>query len=379
MKSTLIVVIVDDSVSFIRQGEIGKMMKNIKVICIHILCFTSFISFSLLQAKNLPSFSIFNALEAPLLANPIHKVSFNVQLFYGTMASSQVETYTISPDQLTCEQTPYMSFSEGFIETSKNEKLLEAVNHYRLRQGLECITSYYNYQELEGYGFLSLTDGLHTLYRIDLSTYEVLCPTFNQPLDTTHQCIYHITADNDHYYVLAKQNDENKVILYALNKDLFSLCTLQDITVSKAARYKQHFALDHTGNLYFIEEDHVVITNAYRTMYLPLSFEPEMLYATDDAIYALSTSNLFLNYATFNEKGLILESGQVNLPNKFVSLVSLEIQDHILYTLTDDALHPLYRNYLTLYDLNRNHMLYCLAFNPPSETDLTLMGAIIEP
>lgn len=354
------------------------MMKTLKVISLHMICFTYLLSALPVQAKGLPSFSIFNTLEGPLLTNPIYKVSFNVQLFYGNIASSQVEAYTISPDQLTCEQTPYISFSEGFIETSKNEKLLEAINRYRVNQGLECITSYYNYQELEGYGFLSLTDGLGTLYRIDLSTYEVLCPTFNQSIDTTNQCIYHITADSDHYYVLAKQNNANKVILYAINKDTFSLCTMQNITTPSSARYKQHFALDQKGNLYFIEEDHVVVTDAHHTTYLPLTFEPEMLYATDQKIYALSTSNLFLDYATFNDKELILEFGQVNLPNKFVSLVSLKIQDNILYTLTSDTLHPLYHNYLTLYDLNMNHMLYCLAFNSPEETDLTLMGAIIK-
>lgn len=358
-------------------------MKKLKSISFFIICITYIISCTSIYAKNqqkrLPILSIFNYLEGPLLTKPLYPFSFNVQLFYGDLFSSEVETYTISPDHFAYEETPYISFCEGFIETDKNEKLLEAVNRYRMNQGLECITSYYNYHELEGYGFLSLTDGLSTLYRVDLATYEVICPIFPEDISINNQCIYHIMSDNDHYYVLGKMANSNEVILYAINKDTFSLCTMKEIPSPKTARYIQDFALDNNGNLYFIEEDQIVITNTYYVSYLPLTFKPEMLYANGDTIYAFKTSNLLLNYAVFNESEVVSELHQVNLPNQFVSLVSLKVKDNVLYTLTCDALHPVYRYYLTLYDLTDNHMLYCCAFSEPNDTNLTLMGASIKP
>lgn len=354
-------------------------MKKLKYICLSFICMTALFRTPFLYAKSLPLLSMFMPLETPLLTNPTYQASFNIQLFYGDKRSPQVETYTISSNQLTYEQTPYISFSEGFMEVNKNQLLLNAVNKYRKDHDLEDITSYYNYQELEGYGFLSLTDGLHTLYRIDLDTYEVSCPTIDDKLTTYNQCVYHITSDNDHYYILAKQIDERKVIIYTINKDTFKLCTMREIETPKTAYYRQHYALDDKGNVYFIEEDHMIMSNAHATVHLPLTFEPEVLYYADNQIYALSTSHLFLNYATFNTESTLLDLGQMNLPNKFVSLVSLEIKDSVLYTLTYDTLHPLYRNYLTLYDLNTNNMLYCLAFNAPQDMELSLIGATIHP
>ena len=94
-----------------------------------------------------------------------------------------------------------------------------------------------------------------------------------------------------------------------------------------------------------------------------------------DEIYTFSSSELFLSYAIYKDDLGIIQTGQVNLPNKFVKLISYYIKDSILYTVTYDDTHPMYRNYITLYNLKNNNILYCLALKEIDSDHLALLDA----
>lgn len=314
-------------------------------------------------------------LRGPVLIDRMAENNLNMTLFYSDLFLSQIEAYHINSSQMVPLATTYTSFTEGFIEADKNTLLLEAVNHYRKLKGLDPITYYHNYKELSGYGFLSLTEGLNTLYIIDLSNYEVTCPTFNAPYALERQYIYHITEGQDVYYILTAEANGYKAYWYTLSKDDFSVSHSKKLSPPSEALQIQHYALDPSGNAYFIGNNSLLIVTPEESIYLPLQFNPDALHYADGKVYIFSISELFLQYVVYESELGLTDSGQVNLPNKFVTLVSYEVKDDILYTVTYDSSHPLYRNYITLYRLTDNIILYCLPLKTNSNVLLSLQGA----
>lgn len=314
-------------------------------------------------------------IKGPVLIDRLEEENFKIDLFYSDLALAQIKPYEVTGSTIKAVNTHYTSYTEGIIESNKNALLLKAVNRYRAFEGLEPITYYHNYIELDGYGFLSLTDGLTTLYIIDLSTYEVTCPSFDSSYALDSQYIYHITEGEDAYYILSAEANGYKAYWYALSKDHFDILASKKLSPPTKAVESHHYALDSNGNAYFVGNNSLLIITPEEAINLPLDFNPEIVYYANNQIYILKTSELFLNYAIYNLDIGVTQTGQVNLPNKFVSLISYDIHGSILYTITHDKDHPIYRNYITLYNLETNNIIYCLALKSAENGYLSLVGA----
>ena len=315
----------------------------------------------------------FKSIKGPVLIDRLADERFSLKLFYSDLASSQIETYQVDKDTISLVETPYSSFTNGFIETEKNALLLKAVNDYRAFEGLEPISYYYHYQELNNYGFLSLTEGLNTLYIIDLSNYQVTCPLFDLAYALENQYIYHITFGEEGYHILTAEANSYKAYLYTLSPEDFHILSARKLSPPSKAVLSNQYALDSNGNAYFIGNHSLVMISLEETINFPLDFDPDSIYCIDGQIYTFSTSELFLSYALLKEDIGVIQSGQMNLPNKFVKLMNCHIQNDILYTVTYDETHPLYRNYITLYNLKNNNILYCLALKGPHSDALALL------
>lgn len=325
--------------------------------------------------KNTPTMK---TVKGSILIDRLTDERFYLKLFYSNLMASQVEAYAVENDSIELLETPYSSFTEGFIETEKNTLLLKAINKYRETKGLEPITYYYNYQEIDDYGFVSLGEDLSTLYIINLFNYQVKCPSFDSPYALENQYIYHIALGDEGYYVLTAEANGYKAYLYTLDQEDFHMLSARKLSPPAKALTRHQYALDSSGNAYFIGNYSLIIISDEETINLPLSFNPDSIYCIEDKIYALSTSELFLSYAVLEDEIGLTQTGQVNLPNKFVKLISCHIQDSILYTVAYDENHPLYRHYITLYSLNNNNILYCLALKSPLSDPIALLGVHYE-
>ncbi|MBQ1274262.1 MAG: hypothetical protein IIY08_02615 [Cellulosilyticum sp.] len=346
-----------------------------KIFLLVACCMTLLFGMDILSNPFSKSIPAIKTIQGPVLIDRLNENDLKMILFYSDISSSHIEAYTVDSTQVTPLDTTYTSYTEGFIENSQNLLLLEAVNNYRALEGLEPISYYHNYIEINGYGFLSLTKGLSTLYIIDLSTYAVTCPTFDSAYALDEQYIYQISEGEDCYYILSAAANSYKAYWYALNKNDFSLSDSKQLSPPSKALYRNQYAIDETGTSYFIGNHSLLIMTLDETINLPLSFNPDSVYFNEGKIYTFSTSELFLSYAIYDPKLGLEDTRQVNLPNKFVTLIGCHIKDDILYTLTYDETHPLYRNYITLYNLKDHNMMYCLALKLPKNMTLALQDA----
>ncbi len=315
----------------------------------------------------------FQTIKSRILMNRLTNEHFDLKLFYSDLTSSHIQAYDVQNSTITPSKTAYSSFTEGFIESDKNALLLKAVNQYRAFHDLDPINYYYNYTEIDHYGFLSLTEGLDTLYIINLSNEEVVCPSFDSTYAFEDQYIYHIVLGKEGYYILTAQSNGYMAFLYTLSPDDFHVLSARRLSPPSKALLSHHYAIDSAGNAYFIGHYSLLMISSEEAINIPLNFDPDSIYCFEDTIYAFSTSELFLSYAVFKDDIGMLQTGQVNLPNKFVKLVGCYIKDSILYTVFYDNNHPLYRNYITLYNLKNNTIIYCLALKSAPSNMLALL------
>lgn len=310
------------------------------------------------------------SLKGPVLIDYLQGRSFNLQLIYSNIDLSDIEVYDIGSNQFLANNTSYTSYTEGFIPSETNTKLLKTVNQFRSLQNLSAISYYYHYSETAHYDFLSLSGSLDTLYIINKLTGEVQTPHFDLSYASYKQYVYHITESPSALYVLTAKANSYDAYLYRLDKETLSITDSKEISPSPLAIKRHQYALSPNGTAFFIGDHSLLVESLTKSYSIPLSFTPTEVYFEDGQLYTISLSELFLSYTVFNNDLEIVATGKLNLPNKKVSLVGAVLDDMTLYTITYDATHPLYRNYLTLYDLSEGEMIYCLPLKAHSESAL---------
>lgn len=347
-------------------------------------CLTLLISILL----GIASFVLFNRTQfvtSPLanpsiIINQLPDTSFHLQMIYGSTDLQNIQIYDVTPEQFKIHETPYTSFTEGFMPRALNETLLAYVNQFRNLQKLAPISYYYHYKETDHYYFLSLSDGLDTLYIIDKHTLKVYTPSLSNSYKNTSdeilvhmtekQYVYDVKESLDALYVLTAKANSYAAYLYRFDKQTFTLTDFKKISPSCLAVSPHHYALSSNGTAFFIAEDSIQVESLTTSYKIPLSYTPTHLYYGEEQLYALGLSNQSLDYTLFDNLLNPLQTGSLSLPNSRVSLISTFLNDALLYTVTYDATHPVYSNYLTLYDLSTGKIVYCMGLKRYSDLAL---------
>lgn len=344
-------------------------MQKKTLIISSLLCSIFLLSMGFIRPFNKGT-SATTTLKGPVLIDRLQDKSFHLQLIYGNISLSDIKVYDVSPSQFLINDVSYTSFTEGFIPSEKNNKLLEAVNQFRSLHHLNAISYYYDYTETAHYDFLSLSDGLDTLYIINKNTGEVQTPHFDVPYASEKQYVYHIKEGTNAIYILTAKSNSYDAYLYRLDKETLSITDSKKIMPSSLAIKRHHYALGTNGTAFFIDQNSLLVETFTKSYHLPLPFTPTEVYFEDGQLYAFSLSDFFLSYAVLNNNLEIVNTGNLNLPNNHVSLVDALLNGTTLYTITYDTNHPLYRNYLTLYNLSTGEMIYCLALKTSDQLAL---------
>lgn len=321
-----------------------------------------------IEAKQVP-------MEVPLpkgvtLINHLEDMPLSMKLLYGDISKETLHLFDLSPSGFSLQDQHYTSYEGGYIDAEKDCLLLQAVNHYRHRMNLEMITSFDFYTEIEGTGFLGLSEGLDTLYRIDLQSLAVTCPSYTEcpaPKTAIFSCM---TKGPSAYYLLMLSLEDRTAYWYALDLEDFSVLSCKPITLTDKVTSPKQCALDAAGNLYLVGHYELLMYTQDSVLPLSLSFDPDEVRFEDGKIYTFSLSDLFLSYAIYNDALEVMGSGQANLPNKKVQVTSIHLKDDYLYTISHDEMHPLYRDYITVYQAAHHQIIYCLALKDLAGTIL---------
>ena len=296
--------------------------------------------------------------KSTVLINNFQGKYFSMRLFYGDLSQELITAYDLSNYNLSNAPENYTTYTNGIIENDKYNFVINAINQYHLQNNLDTITHIDYYTEQKPYAFVGLTHGLNSFYRIHLTTGEINMYLNNDQSDIEY--IYHFTQGTDAYYALTYNRNSNMAHLYTLHLEDFTLLQSQSIVLPKPITQAKQCALDPNGTAYFILDDKLLLVTQDGNEHLNLSFTPDYVFFEEQQLYIISVSDFFLKYTVFNKSLEVLYDSQANLPNNKVTLQDCYLSQNYLYTLCQDNNHPLFSNYVTIYNMANHQMLYCI-------------------
>ncbi len=295
---------------------------------------------------------------------------FSLRLYYGNADLSHLEGYTLTKDTLSQEQIAFAPYSEGFLPQPENEHLLKIVNDLREKQGKKPLSYFYHYQRIGDYAFASSSEGLEAFYLIDLNTLEVSTPILEHTEAAQPQYVYQIRQIGDIYAILTAGVNELTARLYTFSPNTLELNFMTSTTTDATALSRQQYALDSLGKALFTHEKGIEVVAKEEHSFLKLSFTPQMLVSHENSACALAIEGSKLHYALIDSSSQSIEEGSLLLPNVNLSLVDSFIQGNLLYTITYDAQHPMYKHYISIYDLSLKELIFCEGLSDNGELAL---------
>lgn len=300
-----------------------------------------------------------------------------LDLFYSTIDLQRTEGFRVTTKGLSPLVDSFSSYTEGFITDKKFNETLNAINTYRQTQGLSSISSFYDYYEDPDYIIISLSGGLENIYLINPTTHKVHQPSFEENDNLGPMYVSHIRRVGNTYLILGGAFNLNRSYVYEMNAQTLRIEKASLIDTHPSAIHKEHYTLDSNGNALFINGQSLLVLppDTTQAIALPLPFEPHAVFSDDSKVITFSLNTDTADYALFNSDLDRVLTGSLPLPNLGVSLVTAFLKNEILYMITFDNHHPLYKNYIMLYNLETNKPIYCLALK--GHADLALLDAAL--
>lgn len=309
-----------------------------------------------------------------VLINDLKETPLCLNLYYIT-PNEHIVTYQLIANTLIPQHTPMIHFTESFLSLSLYHSALKQINKCLIP--IPVHKDFYNYYQDAHYKILIPIGPLSQTYFLDSRNYHVrTANTGTFPLPPFY--LNHIRYHKGLYYLLGDTVNAYEGDLYTLDATTLNVLHYTHFRTSPLTIYKQHSALTQDGHAFFILENGLGHIDSSHTLpqTLPLSFTPQYVLADCANVLAFRLTPSTLHYSTLNSQGQLLTTAQLPLPEANLFPVRALLQDSYLTLLTATTNHPIYGNYILVYDLNHQKLIYCCAlshFSPYTLLDITTL------
>lgn len=298
---------------------------------------------------------------------------FKLRLIYADSSMQEIQSFICSPKGLTPSNEALTAYTEGFLPKALHDSLLESVNDYRAAKGLVPLHYFYQVKLIGDYAFAASSDGLDNLYFIHVATNKVQVPQLTSQAASEPQYVYHIQQVDNKYFILTAGVNSLMARLYTFSPFSLQLNLVGTLKTDKTAVSSSQYALDTLGNALFTHTNGIEVLNTSGSQHLSLSFTPQELVSSQNTTLAVGVENDMLFYALISPELKVLDTGRLSLPHTATTLVNSFLQEDLLYTITYDTSHPLYRHYISIYHLPTQTLIFCEALS--GYNDLALLKA----
>jgi hypothetical protein len=300
-----------------------------------------------------------------LLSNLPDAAGFNMTLFYSDAALSSPKGYAVSEKGVSPLKTTFKSFTEGFLPSPQHKRVLSAINGFRKDLQEPPLTYFHDYYEDTSSIIVSFTGGLEAIYILDKQDLKVKKLVFLPEDNLGNMYVSHIKLIGDTFVLLGGKVNAYEAFIYQIDALSLRVKKAVQIPTHPSAISHPHYTLDSMGNAIFINDDKLLVMPfpLDEPFYIPLPFTSQYVFSSNSQIIALSFTKDKLLYALFDQKLKLVQDGSLPLPNENVILVNGFLQENNLQLILYDPAHRVYRNYLTLYNLKTEKLLYCLALH----------------
>ncbi|WP_070000467.1 hypothetical protein [Cellulosilyticum sp. I15G10I2] len=323
------------------------------------------------------SYFMFNpSLGYDILLNTLNESDdFKLTAFYSDISMDTIKGFEITPQNITPLKASFRSYTEGFLPSNHSKKIVSVINNFRKNNTEPPLTYFHDYYEDSDVMIISFTGDLDHIYRIDKQTWQVSTLQYNPSDNLGHMYVSHIKRIADTFVLIGGEVNAYNAFIYTIDTASFTVLQAHKLPTDPSAIYEQHYTIDSRGNSVFISGKGLDIL-PYQTSQMrhtPLPFEAQYVFSSTSNTIALSLTSDSIHYALLDESLSTIDSGSIPLPNEGVLLIDAFLSNNILNLVGYDPINKRYKNYIALYDLTADKLIYCLGLH--EYTNLALLDA----
>lgn len=312
-----------------------------------------------------------------VLINQYESQNFpNLKLYYATPNQNHICTYTLTKDSLRPVTIDTVSFTEGFLPLKAHHSALTKINTQI--KPPTALTYFYNYYKDPYYEIIAPSGPLSQVYFINQVTEQVKVPD-TSCLPMAHFYLNHVIRNHDVYYLLGDTINAYSSELYTLDATTLKVLQYTHFETSPFTIYKEHSSLNINGHAFFITKNglgHIHPAQINGAL-IPLNFTPSYIVSNNYETIAFTFNTSHLTYALIDVNGLLINQGDIVLPHEHIHPIKALLQGPYLTLLTFNPTHPLYTNYVLIYDITNWHLIYCCALqnlSPYTALDISFIN-----
>lgn len=301
-----------------------------------------------------------------LLNNLKASEDFKITLFYSDISMQVINGFEVSRDTLTSSTTRFTSYTEGFLPLKDAQYLLRLINTFRKTQGLSERFYFHDYYEEHNLAIVAFTGSLEDIYIVD-KTNGLVSPLHalkSQNLGSMY--VSHIKRLGDTFILIGGEVNAYNAFVYTIDAADYTVIDAKKLPTHPSAISEAHYAINSLGHAVFIGGNGIDILpyQASDALFKPLPFEAQYVFSSDSQTIVLSLKEATLHYALLDENLDRVRLGSLPLFSKNTDLVKAFLKDERLYLVSYTPSTNGYINYVTLYDLSTNKIIYCMGLRP---------------
>ncbi len=306
-------------------------------------------------------------LRYDVLLNHLDKTSdFKMQIFYSDISTNTIKGFEVSKNNVLPTKMRFKSYTEGFLPSKNMARILSTINAFRKDHEKPPLTYFHDYYEDTDLMIISFTGGLENIYIIDKQTWQVSTLQFDPSDNLGNMYVSHIKRIDDSFVLIGGEVNAYNAFIYTVDAASYSVTQVTRLPTHSSAVYEEHYTIDSRGNALFINNLGIDILTyqANQLSYKPLPFAVQYIFSNTSSTIALSLADDTAHYALFDESLNTSRLGRLTMPRANIVLVDAFLNDSILYMISYDPTSKRYSNYITLYDLTQDKLIYCLGLYP---------------
>lgn len=314
-------------------------------------------------------------LYTELIINEQNNVDLSdISILSADLSYKQIYSFSLDNQSLTSSKQQFVPYSEGFIE---KDKFIEYQTIFS--QNAQPLTStFQDYYETELFTFFALPGDLAKFRILENTTGKLYSIGLPQEVYLHSMYVSDMKVVENQLIILAGEAMSYHALIYVVDLNTLEVTDWKRLETHPSALNSMHYTLTDDGIALFISGNALQIYNPLEDtlVHQSLSFEAEGVIYDKQHVLVYDLQEDRFNYILLEEENLLLTdtsviSDSLALPSSSAKVLDLSLESDLLYVLLEDFSAPRFKNYLSVYNLNTQEMIFCLGIGDSSPLILT--------
>lgn len=308
----------------------------------------------------------YNALKSDVILDKLQTELPMPTLYYADISAKKILPYTLLDNKLTLSSEKMISFTEGFLPRDAYNFYMAILKQFTASQNIVLPKYFHDFYEDENLVVISFGGELKDIYIIEKSNLRVHPLTYPESLNMGSMYVSHIQVVDDYLIILAGEAEAYNALIYTVYLPTFDVVDAIRLPTHASAIAASHYTLTPEGKCVFINGNGLKVYDTLASSYklIPLGFQVSSVVNYKNSVLALGTSSEAFHYARLDSDYNITTTGKLTPPTPSITIVDALIHEDNLYITSYDPSYKRYANYLSIYNLQNNELLYCLGITP---------------